>query len=241
MGLRSGSKGVIGKNIRPLCGKPLFRWSLDAAIKSSSVRNIIVSSDSCEYLDLVRGLKKVIPLLRPKNLATDQSTDEEYIVHAIDYFGDTIFNVNCVIIRACATSPFQTSQDYDILVKVLTSSTPGKSCMAVAECGVPMEKTMILDRNNNLVTTGKQSRVIMPRQKCSKLFKRSNLIGIRRDDFIASRSLALLPAYPVFIPKERSIDIDTEHDFLLAQMLLTHYIDNSININSFSSWSYKDI
>ena len=84
IGIRSGSKGVKDKNIKPLLGKPLVGWVIDAARKSKYLNRIIVSTDSEKYVDVVKSLGAEAPYLRPSNLATDDSPEIEYIIDILN-------------------------------------------------------------------------------------------------------------------------------------------------------------
>ncbi len=83
---RSGSKGVPDKNIRPLGGKPLIAWSIEASLKTPSIYRTIVSTDSEKYAELARQYGAETPFLRPPELAGDKSTDTECLKHFLDWF-----------------------------------------------------------------------------------------------------------------------------------------------------------
>ena len=70
---RGGSKGLPGKNIKPLCGKPLIGWSIEQAQASKYIDEIFVSTDSLEIANVAEGFGVSIPFLRPEELASDTS------------------------------------------------------------------------------------------------------------------------------------------------------------------------
>jgi N-acylneuraminate cytidylyltransferase len=82
---RGGSKGVPGKNIRPLKGFPLIAYSIAAAQLSKKIKRIIVSTDSEEIAGICRNYGADIPFLRPAEIAQDISTDLEFMLHAIEW------------------------------------------------------------------------------------------------------------------------------------------------------------
>jgi len=85
---RSGSKGVPDKNIRLLGNHPLIAYSI-AAAKLSGIERVLVSTDSKKYAEIAEKYGAEVPFLRPTELAADQSTDLEFMQHAMDWFRDT--------------------------------------------------------------------------------------------------------------------------------------------------------
>lgn len=106
--IRGGSKSIPKKNIKPLCGKPLFQWSLQAAIESQVFDEIYVSSDSNEILDSVKKIfpNEVILLKRSTHLSEDTTSTEAVL---LDFSKDHQFDVLCTI---QATSPLTTAQNF---------------------------------------------------------------------------------------------------------------------------------
>ena len=80
---RSGSKGLPGKNIKLLNGKPLIAYTIEVAKQCRFVDKIIVSTDSQEYADIAEQYGIEVPFLRPKEISTDTSADLEYIKHIL--------------------------------------------------------------------------------------------------------------------------------------------------------------
>ncbi len=83
---RSGSKGVIDKNIKPLCGIPLIAYSIKVALKSELIDRVIVSTDSQKYAEIAKHYGAEVPFLRPPEISDDKATDIEFIVHAMNWF-----------------------------------------------------------------------------------------------------------------------------------------------------------
>ena len=81
---RGGSKGLPGKNIRPLCGKPLIAWSIEHAQKSKYVDDIFISTDSREIADVAEQYGVSVPELRPDELAKDTAPSSEFIVYTLN-------------------------------------------------------------------------------------------------------------------------------------------------------------
>lgn len=83
---RGGSKGLPGKNIKNLCGKPLIAYSIDVARAFTNDENICVSTDSQEIIDVVENYGLKVPFIRPACLATDSATSNDVLVHAVNFY-----------------------------------------------------------------------------------------------------------------------------------------------------------
>ena len=82
---RGGSKGIPRKNMVDFHGKPLIQWTIDAALASSCITDIVVTSDSIEILEYVKKTPKIICIERPKELALDTTKTEPVIAHALAF------------------------------------------------------------------------------------------------------------------------------------------------------------
>lgn len=85
---RSGSKGIINKNIKVIAGKPLIAWSIESAIKSKMLDRVIVSTDCKKIAKIAKELGAEVPFLRPKQLAGDKATTESAMIHALVWLDD---------------------------------------------------------------------------------------------------------------------------------------------------------
>lgn len=93
---RGGSKGLPGKNIRPICGKPLIEWSVLTALESPSVERVIVSTDDEGIADCARQAGAEVPFLRPARLAEDTTPTEPVLRHVVEELarqGDFVENI----------------------------------------------------------------------------------------------------------------------------------------------------
>ena len=86
---RAGSKRVPDKNIRPLAGHPLIAYTVSAALSSGIFADVIVSTDSEHYAEIVKYYGAEVPFLRPETLAGDQSPDIEWLAYTLDQLRET--------------------------------------------------------------------------------------------------------------------------------------------------------
>src|SRR6056297_1801952 len=106
---RGGSKGIPGKNIKELCGKPLIQYTVDAAREIFKDYEICVSTDSSEIKSVVEKLGLKVPFLRPIELATDTASTYDVLLHALNFYENKGYCSDVVILLQ-ATSPFRTSK-----------------------------------------------------------------------------------------------------------------------------------
>lgn len=117
---RGGSKGLPGKNIRPICGKPLIVWSIEKAKLSKYVDLILVSTDSIEIAETAKTSGAYVPFLRPAELSTDHSSTYDTIRHAIDYLRHEHKKSFEYIVLLEPTSPLREDDDIDRMLENLS-------------------------------------------------------------------------------------------------------------------------
>ena len=103
---RGGSKGLPGKNIKDLCGKPLIVYSIDVARAFVDDEHICVSTDSNEIKEVVENYGLKVPFLRPDYLATDTATTNDVLVHAVNFFKNQNRNYKKLVLHFFVTKDF---------------------------------------------------------------------------------------------------------------------------------------
>ena len=109
---RGGSKGIPNKNIKLFNGKPLIQWTIESALKSKSIDQVVVSTDSSKILNLSDKLG-ADTILRPKNISGDKSTTESAVKHCIKKFKN---NYETIILLS-PTSPLRKNKDIDNAIR----------------------------------------------------------------------------------------------------------------------------
>ena len=110
---RGGSKGLPGKNVRSVCGKPLIAWTIEKARKSRYLDVILVTTDSSEIAEVARRHGAAVPFLRPAELATDQSSTYDAIRHALAHYRDVEGREFQYTVLLEPTSPLREDDDID--------------------------------------------------------------------------------------------------------------------------------
>ncbi|WP_424493694.1 cytidylyltransferase domain-containing protein [Salinimicrobium sp. GXAS 041] len=214
---RGGSKGIPGKNIKELNGKPLIQYTIEAAREVFEDRKIIVSTDSPEIKQVVENIGLEVPFLRPVELASDNAGTHEVLVHANKFMeerGDT----SEILILLQPTSPFRTgrhiqeaietySEEFQMIVSVKeTASNPYYVLWEEDEKGF-LRKS----KNGNFVT----------RQECPKVWELNGAIYIINIASLKQQKFSDFHKIKKYVMDEiSSHDIDTELDWKVAEAIV---------------------
>jgi N-acylneuraminate cytidylyltransferase/CMP-N,N'-diacetyllegionaminic acid synthase len=117
---RAGSKGLPGKNVRLLAGKPLLAWPVEAARAAASVDRVVVSTDSAEFADVARRYGADVPALRPAELASDTAPSSGFIIHMLDLLESQGERYGYFVLLE-PTSPLTTGADVDAALAALAA------------------------------------------------------------------------------------------------------------------------
>ncbi len=226
---REGSKGIPGKNIVDLNGRPMLWYTIEAALKAQGINRVIVSTDSKEIGNLAASLGCEVPFLRPRALAQDNSTHLSVVLHALDTLYDIDgYEPDCVMLLQ-PTSPFRTSQDIDesidlikktncdLVVGVSPSSANLSKLLYVTSSGVLQPFAEVTSdtkytRRQDLPETYAENGAIFLQRASSLRFPPQHVPNFG--------SLRSVDARAYVMPEERSLDIDTPFDLHLARLVM---------------------
>ena len=147
---RSGSKGLPGKNIKDLCGKPLIAWTIEAAKKCSYIDEIIVSTDCQKITNLALKENISVPFLRPNELSQDDSTTLSVVKHAIDFYHNELSRSFEYIALLEPTSPLREPSDLNQMFEKIDSLS--EKYDAIISLGEVQQSPSILKRIRGLET-----------------------------------------------------------------------------------------
>jgi CMP-N-acetylneuraminic acid synthetase len=132
---RGGSKGLPGKSIRPLCGKPLIVWTIEAALRSELVDLVVVSTDSREIADVAHVAGATVPFLRPPELAEDSTPTLAAVEHLLGQLRTEGEEFEYVVLLE-PTSPLREDGDIDAMLRRLDDAREEfDSIVSVGEVG----------------------------------------------------------------------------------------------------------
>jgi len=116
---RGGSKGLPGKNLRSLCGKPLIGWTIEKANISMYLDVVLVTTDSLDISNVAREYGAQVPFLRPEHLADDLASTYDVVRHALDYYRNTKNQEFDYVVLLEPTSPLRADEDIDRMLTLL--------------------------------------------------------------------------------------------------------------------------
>ncbi len=220
---RGGSKGVPGKNIKLLGGKPLISHAIEIGLSTPNVEAVIVSTDDQAISDVARASGAEVPFMRPLELALDQSPEWFAWQHAIKWFQDHRGSFD-VFVSLPATSPFRTVEDVENTIKALNSEEDVDIAITVSEANRSPYFNMIkLDSDGYSQLVIPSSTDVVRRQDAPVVFDMTTVAYAARPRFVLEASgIFAGRVKAVKVPKERSLDIDTPFDFLVAEALASH-------------------
>ncbi|MGX9365351.1 acylneuraminate cytidylyltransferase family protein [Desulfoplanes sp. PS50] len=213
---RGGSKGVPGKNIKSLAGKPLIAHAIETGLKSGVLERIIVSTDDQRIADVALEYGAEVPFLRPRELAGDTSAEWDAWRHAISSLPP--FDV---FVSLPATAPLRAPEDIVACIEMYKQN----SCDAVITCRPaarhPSFNMISLDNENKASLLMPLSENVFRRQDAPAAYDMTTVAYVVDPEFIMSkRSLFEGVVRAVVIPEERALDIDTPLDFKFAEFLI---------------------
>lgn len=218
---RSGSKGVPDKNIKPLCGKPLMWYAINAIKKARCYETdectIFVNTDSEKYAEVAKECGAEVPYLRDSNLASDTSTIRDTIADAYNRFGDNTFDVFTMV---QVTSPLISSEDIDDAINTIRAGADSAISVTESEvmplwCGT-LNDTLSMKNfmDPKIRSSNRQELPVYYRLTGSIRAARWDKFKEVEFDWYAGESKA------VITKQETAIDIDTLQDFEYAKFLM---------------------
>lgn len=225
IGARSGSKSVPHKNIKPLLGKPLFTWMAEAAKQSKYMTRLVMSTDSEEYARLAGYHGVETPFMRPAELSGDSVPDWDYLNHAATWLHENEGWKADIILRLPPTSPLCLPSHIDACVELLLNDPTADSSRTVIKAGkhpykLWRESGDYLQPFLSEAYTGLKDAHNMPRQSFPEAFSHVDVIALRWETLVDKKAMAGERIRFHKINKIDAIDIDSEIDFLLAELLL---------------------
>ncbi|VVB88561.1 3-deoxy-manno-octulosonate cytidylyltransferase [uncultured archaeon] len=216
---RGGSKGLPGKNIRPLLGKPLIAWTIEQALSSKYLDRVIVSTDDEEIAEVSKKYGAKVPFVRPKELASDEAKGIDVVLHAIDWIerNNTPYDL---ILLLQPTSPNRISKDIDNSIELLFQKN-ARSIVSVCETEHHPYWSNILPHDSCMKDFIRMETMDKNRQEFPTFYRLNGAIYLAYSDYLKiNKSFFGNDTFAYQMPIERSIDIDTEIDFRFAECLL---------------------
>lgn len=216
---RGGSKGLPGKNIIDLSGKPLITWSIEAALNAQQKGDVVVSTDSEEIATIAKSAGASVPYIRPTDLAGDSTPTMDVLFHFLEMEKQK-GNTYDLIVLLQPTSPLRTSKDIDAAFATMASKKAA-AVVSVCECDHHPLWSNELPENLSMKNFLRPEVVGKNRQQLPCYYMLNGAIYIAQTSYLLEQKNFMGPQSIAYImPKERSVDIDTEADLVLAEYLI---------------------
>ena len=214
---RGGSKGLPGKNIKPLKGKPLLWYTIDFARQFTSDLNICLSTDSDEIISIANEKGLIVPFKRPNFLSTDSASSYDVIMHALNYYKEKgIFYKSVVILQP--TSPFRKKEFLDEMLNFYSESID--MVVTVKECHDNPYFSMFEDDELGYLTKSKFG-LFTRRQDAPKVYAYNGSIYLINVASLYRSNISDFKKIKKYIINDfYSLDIDNHLDWILAETLV---------------------
>jgi N-acylneuraminate cytidylyltransferase len=225
IGARSGSKGLPGKNVRPLLGRPLLSWAISTAKSCRRVSRVLLSTDSEDYAAVGREHGAETPFLRPAEHATDAAIELGYIRHALEWLATNESYRPELIVRICPTAPLIRAEDVDRCIELLEQDAAADSAIIMTPAREHPRKVVKLASDGAHVISyiTEQGADVAPsnRQSYAEAYNRQSLpIVSRWKTIVDLRSQTGSSVRFHVVPQDTALDIDTDFDFRIVETLL---------------------
>lgn len=219
---RGGSKGIKGKNLKPLLGKPLIAYTIDTALECSSIAETIVSTDNDEIANTAKQFGINFIINRPVELATDTASKWPVFIHAVETYENTSGNKVDYIVDMDVTVPLKTIDDIEGAIKLALSD----ALTDVVITGYEPERNpyfnmMEVDENGYAHIVKQTTKPIVRRQDAPKVLSLTPAAYVIKKEALYKYQHWSKANCKIFqIPRKRAIDIDTEIDFSFVEFFM---------------------
>lgn len=225
---RGGSKGVPGKNIRELAGKPLISWAIEQACAVSRIERVMVSTDSPQIAEVARAAGAEVPFLRPAELAQDNSPEWLVWRHALEYLRTTTGSYPDALMVVPTTAPLRHVAD---LERCLDEYEKGTADVVITVTDSHRSPYFNMVKKNadgsvELVIPGAGS--VFRRQDAPMVYDMTTVGYVVRPEFVMREDGIFSGIVrQVHVPLERALDIDTPLDFRIAEAIVADPVRES--------------
>jgi N-acylneuraminate cytidylyltransferase len=215
---RKGSKGLPGKNTKLLGDKPLIEYSIDFALNNLKNDDVLCVSTNDEAVIAIAESKGItIPFIRPEELANDNASSHDVIIHAINQYEKLNQTFDAVLLLQ-PTSPFRIQDDFTNLIKEYSVDTDMVVSVKLAKENPYF--TLFEENSEGFLNKSKIGNYER-RQDCPEVYAfNGSMYLINIESIKKSRIAALKYIKKIIMPEERSVDIDTLADWTLAEFYL---------------------
>lgn len=215
---RGGSKGLPGKNILPLCGKPMIAYTIEAAKQSKYIDHVIVSTDDQKIAEIALQYGAEVPFLRPNFLASDTAQAVDNYIYTIERLSKEWNTPIEEFVVLQPTSPLRIVEDIDGAIEMFMKKK-ADSVISYTPEAHPVRWHKYLDENNAFIDIFDTT--IANRQDLKTSYYPNGAVYVFRFSMIKERKYYTDKSYGFIMPRVRSVDIDYKEDFDYVEFLMS--------------------
>ena len=217
---RGGSKGLPGKNLRPLGGRPLLVHTVEAALACAALDRTVLSTEDAAIRAAGRQAGCPAPFVRPAELAGDRSSTVDVALHALDWLAAHEGFTADIVVMLPATAPLRTTAHIAGAVDALRGDPGAEAVVAVTEPDYP-PFWMLAAENGRLRWLFPEGAAVDHRQDLPRAYRpNGSIYAIHVPVLRMQRTFYPRATAPYFMPRDASVNIDSEMDLALAELLL---------------------
>jgi len=225
---RGGSKGLPGKNILPLAGKPLIGWAIEHAASVSRINRVIVSTDSEAIAKTAISFGAEVPFIRPADLSRDDSSEWLVWRHALKYLFEERGRLPYALVSVPATAPLRSHMDIGNCLDEYHKGDVDVVITVTDAHRSPYFNMVKIDATNNVSLVNASKKKFSRRQDVPIVYDITTVAYVARPEFVFTHnSIFEGRVRAVKVPKERALDIDTPLDFKIAECLIKQGINEA--------------
>lgn len=214
---RGGSKGLPGKNIRPLCGKPLICYAIDTARSMFADGDICVSTDDEQIKEVVEKYGLRVPFLRPADLATDSATTNDVLLHALDFYEKQGKDYDAILLLQ-PTTPLREEKHIKEAMQLFN-----RDLDMVMGVKVSHAASILCHENEEGILENTLSGRAIRRQDTKAYYEINGALYVINTKSLKEKGLPNFDRRIKYVmPAQNSIDIDTLFDFQMAELVLSN-------------------
>lgn len=218
---RGGSKGIPGKNIKDLGGKPLIAYTIEVAKNSQLITDLIVSTDDDDIAQVSKNFGAEVPFMRPAELAEDSTPTLPVIQHAVEFMEKAKGYTYDYLVTLQPTSPFRVAEEIDQGIRLL-DETKADSSVSLVEVPSTFHPIKIKKlEGNKVLPYCLEEEEGVRRQDLAKAYRRSSAVYVNRRNLVMKDNLFYGKNIVGYVtPSDRFVDIDDLKDWAKAEEIL---------------------
>lgn len=226
---RTGSKGLPGKNLRPMCGKPLIGWTIEQGLASRYIDKLVVSTDAEEIAEVARACGASVPFLRPSELASDEASSMDVILHTLDFLERNGEYYDMLVLLE-PTSPLRETEDVDSAIELCAGQLGLASVVSVAKAEVSHPSFLFQLRKGFLAPiSGTQPNGLRRQDLVEDYYYLEGSVYVSPVSMLRrEKSFYHRATVPWIVSRYKAIEIDELADFIMAEALMAARMDRRL-------------